>query len=94
MDAALRDNLSMALGDGLDKQVIAGPEGLLTGAKLANHNVDAVTTFDLYLAGLAYSRVDGTYASTAGDLRILVRIRSLRPCRTGLPECKRGSLGA
>ena len=26
--AALRDNLSMALGDGLDKQVIAGTEGL------------------------------------------------------------------
>ena len=72
LDAALRDNLSMALGDGLDKQVISGPEGLLTGAKLANHNVDAVTTFDLYLAGLAYSRVDGTYASEAGDLRILV----------------------
>ena len=45
---------------------------MLTAAKLANHNVDAVTTFDLYLAGLAYSRVDGTYASEAGDLRILV----------------------
>ena len=59
-------------GDGLDKQVISGPEGLLTAAKLATHNVAAVTTFDLYLAGLAYDRVDGTYASTAGDLKILV----------------------
>ena len=71
MDSALRDNLSMALGDGLDKQVIAGTEGLLTAAKLTNHNVAAVTTFDLYLAGLAYDRVDGKYASTAGDLKIL-----------------------
>ena len=72
MDAALRDNLSMALGDGLDKEVLAGTEGLLTAAKLAPHNVDAVTTFDLYLAGLAYDRVDGIYASTAGDLKLLV----------------------
>ena len=30
------------------------------------------TTFDLYLAGLAYGRVDGKYASTAGDLKILM----------------------
>ena len=72
MDSALRENLSMALGDGLDKQVIAGTEGLLTAAKLPNNNVAVVTTFDLYMAGLAYGRVDGTYASTAGDLRILV----------------------
>ena len=72
MDSALRQNLSEALSDGLDKQVLAGTNGLLTGTNLANHNVDAVTTFATYLSNFAYGRVDGTYAAMAGDLRVVV----------------------
>ena len=72
MDQSLRDNLSMALSDALDKRVIAGAEGLLTGVKLANNNVNAVTTFANYISNLAMGRVDGTYASTTADLRIVV----------------------
>ena len=72
MDEALRMNLSDALSDGLDKQVLSGTNGLFNGTVLANHNVTTATTFDLYLAGLAYGRVDGTYASTAGDLKIVM----------------------
>ena len=72
MDEALRMNLSDALADALDAQILAGTNGLFTGQILTNHNVTTATTFDLYLAGLAYGRVDGTYASTAGDLRILM----------------------
>ena len=72
MDSALRENLSMALSDALDKQVISGTEGLLAGTKLANHNVSAVTSFALYRSQLLYGRVDGKYAMGAGDIRIVV----------------------
>ena len=72
MDEALRMNLNDALSDGLDKQIISGTNGLLTSQNLGNHNVTNVTTFDLYLAGLVYGRVDGKYASTSSDIKLLV----------------------
>ena len=72
MDASLRENLSMALADGLDLQVMAGTNGLLTGANLANHAAGGVTGFADYKSQLLYGRVDGTYASGAGDIRIAV----------------------
>ena len=71
MGESLRQNLNEALADGLDKEIIAGTNGLLTSTNLPNHNVSAVTTYALYRSQLAYSRVDGKYASTAKDLRIL-----------------------
>ena len=43
MDEALRMNLSDGLSDGLDKQILAGTNGLLTGTNLANHAASAVT---------------------------------------------------
>ena len=70
MDQALRRNLSDGLSDSLDKQIMAGTEGLLTGTKLPNNNVSAVTTFALYRSGV-FSAIDGRYASRAGDLRIV-----------------------
>ena len=72
MDEALRMNLSDALADGLDKQILAGTEGLFTGTKLANHNVAAVTTYANYRSELGYGRVDGTFAGSVGDLRIVM----------------------
>ena len=72
MDSALRENLSMALSDALDKQVVAGTNGLLTGTNLANNNVSAVTSFASYRSHLLYGRVDGKYALGAGDIRIVV----------------------
>ena len=72
MDGALRENLSMALADALDDQIISGAEGLLTGTKLDNNNVNAVTSFALYKSQLLYGRVDGTYANGAADIRILM----------------------
>ncbi len=72
MDSALRENLSMALADGLDDQVISGANGLLTGANLANHAAGAVTSFANYKSQLLYGRVDGTYATGAGDLRLVL----------------------
>ena len=72
MDAALRMNLSDGLADGLDKQIIAGTNGLLTGTNLANHNVTAVTSFDDYIGNFGFSRIDGRYASMTGDLRVVM----------------------
>ena len=72
MDSALRQNLSEALADGLDKQVIVGPNGLLTGTNLENHDVSALTTFALYMEQLAYGRVDGIYADGAGAIKSVV----------------------
>ena len=72
MDSSLRENLSMGLSDGLDKEIIAGTNGLLAGTNLANHNVTTETTYALYRDQFAFGRVDGRYASTAAALRILM----------------------
>ena len=72
MDEALRMNLSDGLSDGLDKQVLAGTNGLLSGTNLGNHNASAVTTFDGYISGFGYGRVDGRFASMTSDLKIVM----------------------
>ena len=72
MDEALRMNLSDALADGLDKEIIAGDDGLLHATNLANNNVSNQTTFALYSSQFAYGRIDGRYASMTGDIRIVM----------------------
>ena len=72
IEEALRMNLSDSLADSLDKQVISGANGLLTGTNLDNHTISAITDFGAYRSNLVYSRIDGVYASVAGDLRILL----------------------
>ena len=72
MDEALRMNLSDALADALDKQILTGTAGLLTGTNLANHAVTSVTTYANYRSLFAYGRVDGTYAASVGDIRIVM----------------------
>ena len=72
MSEALRMNLSDALSDSLDRQILVGTNGLLTGTNLANHNAAAVTSYANYRSQFAYGRVDGTYASTVGDIRSVV----------------------
>ena len=72
MDAALRENLSMGLSDGLDDQILSGTNGLFTGTVLANHNVTTATSYDLYLSQLVYDRIDGRYASGSGDVKMVM----------------------
>ena len=72
MDSALRENLSDGLSDGLDKQIMAGTNGLLTGTVLANHTQAAATTFDQYIADFAFGRVDGRFASTTAAIRAVM----------------------
>ena len=80
MDEALRMNLSDALADGLDKQILTGTEGLFTGTKLPNHNASAVTTYANYRSELAYGRVDGTFAGSVGGLRIIMGSTTYSHC--------------
>ena len=72
LDASLRLALSGGLEEALDDQAISGTDGLLTGSNIPNNNVSAITTFQLYLSGLLYGRVDGRYARTPGDVRMIV----------------------
>ena len=72
LDASLRLALNGGLQEKLDQQAIEGTDGLLTSTNLPNNNVSATTTFALYLSGLLYGRVDGRYARTPGDIRMIV----------------------
>ena len=72
MDEALRMNLSDALSDKLDQQILNGGEGLFDGTNLANNNVSAKNDFESYLSDFAWGRVDGKYASATGELKIVM----------------------
>ena len=69
MDAALRQNLSDALSDELDEVVI---DDLLTGSTLAANAASAADDYASYRSRFAYTRIDGTYAAMAKDLKLLV----------------------
>ena len=72
LDASLRLALNGGLQEKLDQQAIEGTDGLLTGSNLPHNNVSTITTFALYLSGLLYGRVDGRFARTPGDVRMIV----------------------
>ena len=72
MDAALRETLSMGLADGLDRQIVAGANGLLTATNLADHAASAVTDYAGYISDFGYDRVDGRYADSASALRVVM----------------------
>ena len=72
MGEALRMNLSDALADKLDAEILSGGSGLLNGTILANHNSSAVTTYADYRNHLGYGRVDGTFAGSVSDLKIVM----------------------
>ena len=72
LDSSLRFALNGGLQEKLDQQAINGTDGLLNGTNLPNNNVSAVSTFALYLSGLLYGRVDGRYARTPSDVRMIV----------------------
>ena len=72
MNEALRMNLADALSDALDKQIMQGTEGLLTGTNLPNNNVSAITAFAGYRSNLLFGRVDGTFAGSVADIRVVL----------------------
>ena len=95
MDMALRDNLRMALADALDAQIISGTNGLLTGANLAAHAAGAaVTTYAQYRERIAYGRVDGSYAGTTKDLKIVMGSASYAHAATQFRSANAGDRAA
>ena len=69
---SLREALNIGLTEKIDAEGIAGANGLLTGANLANHAAGGTTTFAQYVSRFAFSRVDGRFAATTRDLKALV----------------------
>ena len=72
MGDALRDALQGGIADKLDSELLRGSDGLLTGTNLGNHNVTAVTSFSDYVSEFGYSRVDGRYAASGADVRLVM----------------------
>ena len=72
MSDALRAALQGGIADKLDSEIMVGTNGLLTGTVLSNHNVNSVTGFSDYVSAFAYSRVDGRYAASGADLRLVM----------------------
>ena len=72
MGDALREALQGGVSDKLDKEIMQGTNGLLTGTILANHNVSSVTAFSDYVSDFGYSRVDGRYAVSGADVRLVM----------------------
>ena len=71
-DASLRENLNMALADGLDREILVGSNGLLTGTNLPDNAVSADADYPHYIQEMMLKRVDGRWASTMKDVRIVM----------------------
>ena len=70
---ALRMNLSDALADELDDQILTNAtNGLFSGTNLADHNASATGTFVTLKKRVVYDAIDGKYATNAGDLRVVL----------------------
>ena len=70
---ALRMNLSDALSDELDKQILTNATtGLFSGTNLADHDATAIGTFVTLKKRIVYDAIDGKYAANAGDLRVVL----------------------
>ena len=78
MDAALRENLTEGLDDGLDKQILNGTNGLFAGTNLSDNAQTTNDTFDSYLNNLCWNQIDGRYAATAKDLAMVVGAATLK----------------
>ena len=72
MGDALRDALQGGIADKLDSEIMRGTNGLLTGTNLPNNNVSSVTGFSDYISDFGYSRVDGRYAASGADVRLVM----------------------
>ena len=94
MDEALRANLSDALSDKMDQQILAGTSGLLSGTNLANHASSAEASYAHYRSELGYGRVDGKYAASVGDLRIVMGASTYGHCAAAFRSATAGDRAA
>ena len=77
MDEALRQALGMGLSESLDTKLIAQ---IVTN--VARTNAAAINTFAFYRSALVYGRIDGRYATSETDLRLLVGAKTLEHLST------------
>ena len=78
MDAALRENLTAGISDGLDKAILSGTNGLFTGTNLPDNAQTTNDTFDSYLNNLCWNQIDGRYAAMPNDLAMVVGAATLK----------------
>ena len=86
MGDALRDALQGGIADKLDKEIIQGTNGLLTGTNLNNHERTSATDYAHYVAELLYGRVDGRYAFDLADIRVVMGSDTFGNAATKLPS--------
>ena len=72
MGDELKEALQGGLADKLDSEIMRGTNGLMTGTNLPNHNASAETSFSAYISDFGYSRVDGRYAASGADVRLVM----------------------
>ena len=85
MGDALREALQGGISDKLDKEIIQGTNGLLTGAILPNNTEPSASTYSDYVSKLLYGRVDGRYAFDLSDIRVVMGSDTFGNAATKLP---------
>ena len=69
---SLREALNSGLTEKVDAEGINGTNGLLAGANLSNHGAGGTTSFAQYISRFAFGRVDGRFANSTRDLKVLL----------------------
>ena len=85
MGDALREALQGGVADKLDKEILQGTNGLLTGTILANHARGSASDYAHYVSSLLYGRVDGRYAADLSDIRVVMGSDTFGNAATKLP---------
>ena len=85
MGGALQEALQGGIADKLDKEIIQGTNGLLTGTILPNNAQAAASSYGDYVSKLLYARVDGRYASDLADIRVVMGAEAFGNAATKFP---------
>ena len=86
MGDALREALQGGIADKLDKEIIQGTNGLLTGTILSNNARGSASDYAHYVSALLYGRVDGQYAYDLADIRVVMGAATFGNASTKLPS--------
>ena len=85
MGDALKEALQGGISDKLDKEIIQGTNGLLTGTILSNNARGSASDYAHYVSSLLYGRVDGKYALDLADIRVVMGAQAFGNAATKLP---------
>ena len=85
MGDALKEALQGGISDKLDKEIIQGTNGLLTGTILGNNARGSASDYAHYVSSLLYGRVDGKYAFDLADIRVVMGAQAFGNAATKLP---------